>query len=441
MNPTISAWRDVLRLLAGKPSHSEIRAFQRKRLAALLEFAGTEVPCYGALFRSPGARVDEIKDLEDLRRIPQVFKSQLRGIPENERIARGISLHRLIAHKTSGSTGQPVIIRRTASEEFLLGLLRQRADRLSGKRARDLMAVLTEGSMGLQRTLPARVAASLGVFRQVHVPISGRRAQIASSLARTAPDIIAGYSNSMRNVSIAAEAFGDEFPPPRMLIAGGEMITPEIRTQMERGFRAPLHERYAAHEFNLLAWQCPHGTGLLHTCDEGAIVEVLRNDEPVAEGEQGDVVATALHSFAMPFIRYRTGDRAVRGPTPCPCGWPTGTLRSVDGRMSDYFLLPGGRWTHPISIVGPLMNDEIGWVDRHKLVQEREDSVTMYLTTLRPAPPGVLQRIEAQARRTLGPEVHFRIELVDSLEIEPGRKFIPYISHSAPRDQRDVDRG
>lgn len=333
MSTALASWRGVLRLLGSKPSPSDIRVFQRKRLHALVRFAAATVPFYQSLFKSSGVQVDNIRGLEDLHQIPQVSKWQLRGTAEADRVARDFMTDRLVSHVTSGSTGQPVTIRRTTSEEIILGLLRERTHRLTGKRSLDLVAFLSESTYHPPRMLAGRVAASLGLFRQLRIPIREDRRQIAASLARIAPDVVLGYPSSLRNVSVAAETLGDDFPPPRMVFASGEMIPPDTRAQIEKGFRAPLYESYAAHEFNLLAWQCPHDTGLLHTCDEGALVEVLENGEPVCEGEQGDVVATALHSYAMPFIRYRTGDRAVRGPTPCPCGWPTGTLRSIDGRL------------------------------------------------------------------------------------------------------------
>jgi phenylacetate-coenzyme A ligase PaaK-like adenylate-forming protein len=48
------------------------------------------------------------------------------------------------------------------------------------------------------------------------------------------------------------------------------------------------------------------------------VLEVLTGDRPAEEGEEGELVATSLFSYAMPFIRYRMGDMVVRGPTPCP---------------------------------------------------------------------------------------------------------------------------
>jgi phenylacetate-coenzyme A ligase PaaK-like adenylate-forming protein len=71
----------------------------------------------------------------------------------------------------------------------------------------------------------------------------------------------------------------------------------------------------------------------MHTCDEAALVEVVHDGRPAADGEQGDVVATALHSYAMPFIRYRLGDIVTRGEQSCACGLPFATIGTIQGRM------------------------------------------------------------------------------------------------------------
>jgi phenylacetate-CoA ligase len=436
MNLALARWCNLLRLIRRPRSIADIAEFQSQRLRALVGHAAAEVPCYRGLFERAGLRAEDVRGTADLRRIPVLTKADLRMLPESERVARGVVPEHLVTHFTGGSTGQPVRIRRTRSEELLLGLLRMRVENVIGVRPRDVGALLTEASLGSRRMLPGRIVAAAGFFRYHAIPADAPREEMAAEFVRLAPDVLQGYPNVVRGLAAAVESLGASFKPPRMVITGSETLLPEAREQIEEVFRAPLYDHYGAHEFNLLTWQCPHDSSYFHVCDEGVILEVLRDGEPVAEGEQGDVVATALHSHAMPFIRYSTGDLAVRGPTPCPCGWQSGTLRSLDGRSSDYFLLPEGRWLHPVCIVGPMLAGTFGWIDRFQLVQEREDQVTMKIKTLRPPPGGAVGRIERQARDVLGSGVQFRVELVDTLELEQGRKHRFFISRSAPQDHR-----
>lgn len=58
------------------------------------------------------------------------------------------------------------------------------------------------------------------------------------------------------------------------------------------------------------------------------------NGESIAEGEEGEIVATGFAGFGFPFIRYRTGDRAIYG------GEKDGIVKlsRVLGRTADFIL-------------------------------------------------------------------------------------------------------
>ena len=59
----------------------------------------------------------------------------------------------------------------------------------------------------------------------------------------------------------------------------------------------------------------------MHITADDVIVELIgRDEQPVADGQPGEIVVTHLATSDYPFIRYRTGDIAVRDPAPCPCG-------------------------------------------------------------------------------------------------------------------------
>ena len=77
-------------------------------------------------------------------------------------------------------------------------------------------------------------------------------------------------------------------------------------------------------------------------------VEVLdEQGQPCREGENGQVVITDLHNFAMPLIRYALHDWAEVGPT-CPCGRGLPTLRRVVGRIRNMAISPEGKSYRPV---------------------------------------------------------------------------------------------
>ena len=162
-----------------------------------------------------------------------------------------------------------------------------------------------------------------------------------------------------------------------------------------------MRETYGSHEFPLLGWECGQ-TGEFHTCDDGLILEVLHEGRPAEPGEQGEVVATNLHAYSMPFIRYRLGDVATRGDQSCACGQPFSTIRSIQGRMIDYFPLPDGRMIHPYQILSSFIGGGDSWIRQYQLLQERRDRIVLRVLPVHIPEPEFLARLEQSVRPLLG---------------------------------------
>ena len=199
------------------------------------------------------------------------------------------------------------------------------------------------------------------------------------------------------------------------------MLTPGMRRRIADAFACPVYDTYCTEEFGLVAWECRE-TGLYHVCDDSVVVEVLRDGRPAREGERGDIVVTALHYYAQPFVRYLLGDEVVVGPAHCPCGAPFSTLSEISGRSVDYLLLPDGRElyaaaaAHVIQAVAP-------WVEQYELVQERRDRVVVRLVPDSPTPPEALVRLREDLMALLGPGVDIALELVKEIVPDPGVKY------------------
>jgi phenylacetate-CoA ligase len=152
-------------------------------------------------------------------------------------------------------------------------------------------------------------------------------------------------------------------------------------------------------------------------------VEVLRGGRPAKPGERGELVGTALHSFAMPFIRFRLGDVVTRGPQPCACGRPGSTLSAVQGRMIDYFRLPGGRLLHPYELSTVLLRELEPWIRQYQLTQEREDRVVLRVAPRGELPAERLARVREDLGRILGPGVTCAVATVPRIDVERNGKF------------------
>jgi phenylacetate-CoA ligase len=199
-----------------------------------------------------------------------------------------------------------------------------------------------------------------------------------------------------------------------------------MRQRVEEGFRAPVYSTYGSHEFFLMAVDCP-ATGGYHVCEDTMILEVVRDGKRVAPGEEGEVVGTALHSYAMPFIRYRLEDIVLQGETPCRCGAPFASVKRILGRQIEYFTLPSGRLLHPYAIVGGLLN-AAPWVQRYQMIQEQIDQIHVKLVGFRSASPEEIQRVIRAVSEAMGPDMRVSAEVVERIPLHPSGKLKPYFS-------------
>src|SRR5262245_9806778 len=295
----------VLRALLRHPrvGRDEIVAFQNARLRRLVAHAYDNVPFYRRVFDRNGVRPPDIQTVDDLGRLPIISKRDLQEAPEAELVARGVDLASLVVHQTSGSTGTPAVIRRTRSEERLLGAFRLRALRQLGWRPTDRRAhiMLPRRARHHVNGLALRLFAAAGRYRLFDCRQPPER--LAAMLREYRPTMVGGYAGTLAQIVQVGAADDLAAIRPRFVSVGGDVCTPLMREQIAAAFRAPVREWYGSYEFNLVAWQC-RATGDLHTCDDGLIVEVLRDGRPVEPGEQGELVGTNLHAWASPYIRF-----------------------------------------------------------------------------------------------------------------------------------------
>ena len=409
----VRAWRTPADLLA----------YQEAQLRRLIEHAHANVPYYRALLGSHGVTPAQIRTLADLDRIPISSKADLRRQPPLDLLAAGLHPDRLRRIQTTGSSGMPFVLYRSPGERRLHHLFWLRAYREFGQRLGDRVVRVSarrprSGSPLARLAEPLRATGLESYWLDVTTPPE----ELLDELARLRPGVVTGYPGILARLGEGLRRKGRADIRPRFVIAGGEVLTGARRAQIEATWGVPVREVYACFETSLIALAC-QATGLLHVCDDSVVLEVLGSDgRPVEAGERGEVVLTSLHSFAMPFIRYRLGDVATRGASGgCACGSPFGTIGQVQGRMLDFFRLPSGRLVHPYEIIMRLQED--GWVGQCQVVQEAADRIVVLIVPGPAFSPGKAAAFEARAAAVVGPEAKLRAEVVERIEPAPSGKF------------------
>lgn len=125
------------------------------------------------------------------------------------------------------------------------------------------------------------------------------------------------------------------------VLTTGSKVTDQLRRDCQSAFGARIINRYTCEEIGWMAIQCPRHNHL-HVANSNVVIEIVDDSgHACPPGVPGRVLVTALHSEAMPLIRYDIGDVAEWGET-CDCGIQLPVIGRIWGRQRDFVRLPTG---------------------------------------------------------------------------------------------------
>ena len=240
-------------------------------------------------------------------------------------------------------------------------------------------------------------------------------------LAAFRPRCLFGYPSSIALLCRLAAERGLAMPPLPLAAAftTAEVLYEDQRKLIEQTFNVPLADGYGSREGGFISHQCPRGR--MHITSENVIVEFLRDGRAAAPGQDGEIVVTHLDNYAMPFIRYRTGDIGQASDEACPCGRTLGVMKVVSGRTTDFIIAPDGRWVHGLALIYAVR--DLPGVRQYQIRQESLQQIVVRLVAGEAFPPDGEAKIVSGIVKRLGPGLSVLIERVDSIAPEASGKF------------------
>jgi phenylacetate-CoA ligase len=189
----------------------------------------------------------------------------------------------------------------------------------------------------------------------------GQTEMQVQAMADLKPNAYAGTPSFLRILLEKADEMGADVSSLGKALVGGEALLPAVR-QLLKERSIDVRQCYGTADLGLIAYESEPNAGLI--IDEGVIVEIVRpgSNDPVAEGEVGEVVVTNL-ATEYPLIRFGTGDLSAVLAGQSPCGRTNMRIKGWMGR-ADQTAKVKGMFVHPSQV------DQIG--KRHpELVRTR----------------------------------------------------------------------
>jgi phenylacetate-CoA ligase len=406
-------------------SRDELLKLQRDKLYRLLKYAYEHIPYYQRVFDQVSFRPEEVlTDLNSMHKIPLINKSIIRQNFEDLCTSETKRREAMSYLTTGGSTGQPL--------KFL------QDPNFRDHVTADLHRHLGWGGWDLG---------------QVHAYIWGANFEVASSQAFRTRMMDFILNRFVTNAYVLSDesmhAFAEKvrhyrpklaFCYPSSLYRFGEFVRehsyhdikfeamfssaevlyPAQRQFIEETFGGKMFNRYATRELACISCECNAHNGM-HVSVENVYVEILKDGQPAAPGETGDVIVTNLNNYGMPFIRYSVGDLgAWSRQESCPCGRQLPLMELVQGRRIDMFKTRDGR-----AVWGGFASPLFGMkgVEQFQLVQKSLDYVVARIVKNGELDQAGLAKIERTVKIALGDQVQVQFEFPEQIGVYDSGKY------------------
>ncbi|MCE5239991.1 phenylacetate--CoA ligase [bacterium] len=360
-------------------TRDEILALQDERLPQAVSRAAN-APFYAAKLAEMGLDPASIKGLDDLHRLPFTTKNDLRAsMPYGMLAVPRAQVVRM--HYSSGTTGVATAVYHTADDLRYWAECVARGMIAAGLTNEDVFQNmmgygLFTGGLGFHygsellgcMTIPA---GSGNTARQV---------QLMREFQTTGVHILPSYA--LRVVHYCEENGIDIERDLALRIGfiGAEPHTEKTRQRVEQMLHVKIHNCYGLSEMAGpgVAIECPAQDGL-HVREDHYLVEIIdpETQEPMPEGEAGEMVLTSLNRQAMPLLRYRTRDITSLKAGECLCGRVHRRIERITGRSDDMLIVRGVN-LYPLQVERVLMGiEEVGsnYLIRLQTTNEMDDMI------------------------------------------------------------------
>ena len=291
----------------------------------------------------------EVRSLDDLRQIAAVDKDDLlRDQHAHPPFGRNLTypLERYVhLHQTSGTSGSTLRVLDTQGDWDWWRACLHEVFAAAGVGPTDLVALAYSFGPYIQFWASYEGAGAVGANR---IALGGmdsvQRLETIREYAATT--LVCTPSYAIRLAKVADQkGLLDALSSVRKIICTGEpgASLPAVRAQIETLWEACCFDHAGLSEVGAFGYPCADGGGV-HVNEREFIVEIVApgSEDPVADGEVGELIVTAIGRTGFPAVRYRTGDVVECCERRCPAGhtdrWlPGGIL----GRTDDMVVIRG----------------------------------------------------------------------------------------------------
>ena len=382
-------------------SYDKLKEYQLLQLQDLLIHSYETVEYYNKLFKKYDLNPYNIKDPSEIKVLPFLTKDIINN---NFSSLLSSKFHdkKLYTFKTSGSTGKKLkflgddnVFKREAA--FILRAYYNHGATLYDK-----------PSIWLRRYVPEKTGDPLWTYnhelRRLYMSPyhleSSNLEKYLSEMSKRKYHTMVGYPSSLYIFALLLEEHGLQPPKIKALHAASEKMLPEWSIKISKVFGIQVKCHYGLMEKVSLMHQKHNGDQYYDNLEYG-YTEIL---------DDGSIVGTGFINYAMPFIRYKTNDMAIKSNVETKIGLPA-VANEIIGRSDDFLRTSTGARVPPVNFY--TMMYKIDGVKMFQIIQRKDNSIDVSVVTDKKNKK-IVKNIKNNLTKRLK-DVIIRVELVDNI--------------------------
>ena len=358
-------------------SRETLTQIQSERLVALVKRVYDNVPLYRERMDAAGVKPEDIHSIDDLGKLPLTSKKDLRDTYPYGLFAVPLTdVVRL--HASSGTTGKQIVVGYTKKDLETWSDICARQLTAAGAGKDDIIHVsygygLFTGGFGIHGGAE-RIGATV-------VPVSSGNTERQITIMRDfgctflccTPSYAMYLAETIEKMGVPKEEIklhGGIF--------GAEPWTKEMCDTLEQKLGIKAYDVYGLTEIMGpgVAFGCSEQNGL-HVNEDHFIIECIdpETEQPVPDGQQGELVFTCLTKEAFPLVRFRTRDIGILTHEKCSCGRTFVRMSKPMGRTDDMLIIRGVN-VFPSQIESVLL--KLGYSPNYEIIVDRVNNTDTF---------------------------------------------------------------
>ena len=404
---------------------TDLKNFQDKKLRAIVKHSYDHVQYYHSLFKEAKIKPDDIKTIDDVHKIPISKKEDMLNLPLEKTLATNIDLSKCIPLRTSGTTGPslPIYCEKKARLMFFLQHYRWQLE--CGDKMTNRQAVIGAG------WIPVHPMQKIGIFKTKRISLFEDVETQIEEIKKFDPNTLITLPSYVRVLAKEIEEKKEKQINLSLIFTSGEILEEYTRKLARKSFDVEIFDGYGANEVGGICTECVKHEGY-HIWSDSVLVEITRDGETAATGEQGEITATNLTNYAMPFIRYNVEDLGILIGNECSCGSHFPLMRITEGRKSDIIQLPDGRVISALPVYGCCARTGI---NQFQMIQEKTDRFIVKIVKDTKFTDMTIEEVKRDLKQRLG-DVDIDVSVVDKISREKSGKFKPFLTKVPINDAR-----